>query len=96
LLGTVSSLLKTNNWAPTQVDDQILEFLDLVLEKIYTGILRVERYLTLRVNGFTGRYEEIGRGFGVILCTVNISTTITTSITAGKVIQVVKTVTLFS
>jgi hypothetical protein len=58
LLGTVSSLLKTAAWAPTQADDQILEFLDVVvLEKIYTGILRVERYLTLQVNAFTGRYE---------------------------------------
>jgi hypothetical protein len=58
LLGTVSSLLKSTAWAPTQPDAQILEFLDLVvLEKIYTGILRVERYLTLEVNGFTGRYQ---------------------------------------
>jgi hypothetical protein len=58
LLGTVSSLLKTGAWAPTQPDDQILEFLDVVvLEKIYTGILQVQRYLTLQVNGFTGRYE---------------------------------------
>jgi hypothetical protein len=58
LLGTVSPLLMSSSWDPSQSDDQILEFLDVVvLEKIYTGILRVERYLTLQVNGFTGRYE---------------------------------------
>jgi hypothetical protein len=58
LLGLVSPLLKSSSWGPTQGDDQILEFLDVVvLEKIYTGILRVEKYLATQVNLFTGRYE---------------------------------------
>ena len=58
LLGTVSPLLKSDAWDAGASDQQILEFLDLVImEKIYTGILRVEKYLTTQMNGFTGRYE---------------------------------------
>jgi len=58
LLDRVSPLLNSPGWLPTQPDAQILEFLDVVvLEKIYTGILRVERYLTVSVNLITGRYD---------------------------------------
>jgi hypothetical protein len=56
LLGTVSSELKGSNWAPGLRDDDILEFLDVVvLEKIYRGILYVERYLATQVH-FSGQY----------------------------------------
>jgi hypothetical protein len=57
LLGTVSSTLRKPDWALTQPDDLVLAVLDTVMEKIYSGMLRVEQYLTLQVNGFTGLYD---------------------------------------
>jgi hypothetical protein len=57
LLGTLSSTLRKPDWALTQPDDLVLAVLDTVMEKIYSGMLRVEQYLTLQVNGFTGLYD---------------------------------------
>jgi hypothetical protein len=61
LLGAVSIELKSSNWAPALPDDDILEFLDIVvLEKIYQGILRVQDYLQRNTNMFTGLYDGDG------------------------------------
>ncbi|MGP0021162.1 MAG: hypothetical protein ACLPHP_21505 [Candidatus Sulfotelmatobacter sp.] len=58
LCGIVSALLKSRDWALSLPDDVILDFLDtVVLEKIYAGIVRVSRYITLQTNGFTGLYD---------------------------------------
>jgi len=56
LLGRVSPLLMSSNWAPELRDDDILQLLDtVVLEKIYRGILYVERYLATQIH-FSGQY----------------------------------------
>lgn len=58
LCGVVSALLKSRDWALSLPDDDILNFLDtVVLEKIYAGLVRVDRYITLQNNGFTGLYD---------------------------------------
>jgi outer membrane protein OmpA-like peptidoglycan-associated protein len=58
LCGVVSTLLKSRGWALSQPDDVILDFLDqIVMEKIYSGIVRVSRYITLQTNGVTGLYD---------------------------------------
>lgn len=58
LCGVVSALLKSRDWALSLPDDLILDFLDtVVLEKIYAGIVRVDRYITLQNNMFTGMYD---------------------------------------